>query len=279
VLRKIVDFIVFSSLYVALCAVLLIWQTSQLLLDMSPQGRLLGFAFFATVCSYNFHWYLTPRSVNPSRRVQWTHHHRVIHFVLYLVGALGAAVYFFYLRPFIVALLPAILLTFLYSAPKLPQKIFRGLRRLAIGKTFYLAFVWVYVTTVLPIIIAGAHWHPSFIIFTASRFFFIYACCLIFDYRDREDDRAQGIVSMITLLPEKGIDLLFYTSMIFFFLTSVFLHQYHYPVFYILLLLIPGVVVTAIYREAKRNFSDDLYYILLDGMVMFSSLLMLIFRI
>jgi 4-hydroxybenzoate polyprenyltransferase len=279
VLRKIVDFIVFSSLYVALCAVLLIWQTSQLLLDMSPPGRLMGFAFFATVCSYNFHWYLTPRSVNPSRRVQWTHHHRVIHFVLYLVGALGAAVYFFYLTPFVVALLPAILLTFLYSAPKLPQKIFRGLRRVAIGKTLYLAFVWVYVTTVLPIIIAGARWHPSFIIFTASRFFFIYACCLIFDYRDREDDRAHGIVSMITLLPEKGIDRLFYSSMILFFLTSVTLHHYHYPVFYILLLLIPGVVVTAIYREAKRNFSDDLYYILLDGMVMFSSLLMLIFRI
>jgi 4-hydroxybenzoate polyprenyltransferase len=279
VVRKIVDFIVFSSLYVALCAVLLIWQTSQLLLDMPPSGLLLGFAFFATVCSYNFHWYLTPRSVNPSRRVQWTHHHRVIHFVLYLVGALGAAVYFFYLIPFIVALLPAILLTFLYSAPKLPQKIFRGLRRVAIGKTLYLAFVWVYVTTVLPIIIAGARWHPSFIIFTASRFFFIYACCLIFDYRDREDDRAHGIVSMITLLPEKGIDRLFYSSMILFFLTSVTLHHYHYPVFYILLLLIPGVVVTAIYREAKRNFSDDLYYILLDGMVMFSSLLMLIFRI
>jgi len=38
-------------------------------------------------------------------------------------------------------------------------------------------------------------------------------------------------------------------------------------------------VVTAIYKEAKRNFSDDLYYILLDGMVMFSGLLMLIFRI
>ena len=93
------------------------------------------------------------------------------------------------------ALLPGILLTFLYSAPKLPQKIFRGLRRIAIGKTLYLAFVWVYVTTVLPIIVAGARWHPSFIFFTASRFFFVYACCLIFDYRDREDDRTAGIVS------------------------------------------------------------------------------------
>jgi 4-hydroxybenzoate polyprenyltransferase len=258
---------------------LMIWQTNRLLLGISPSGRLLGFAFFATVCSYNFHWYLTPRSVNPSRRIQWTHRHRALHFILYLVGGVGAAVYFFYLTPFIVALLPAILLTFLYSAPKLPQKIFYGLRRIAFGKTIYLAFVWVYVTTVLPIIIAGARWHPSFILFAASRFFFVYACCLIFDYRDREDDRAAGIVSMITLLNEKGIDRLFYGVMILFFLTSAGLSHYHYPAFYILLLLIPGAVVTAIYKEAKRNFSDDLYYILLDGMVMFSSLLMLIFRI
>lgn len=278
-LKKILDFFVFSSLYVALCAVLLIWQTSHLLLGMSPPDRLLGFAFFATVCSYNFHWYLTPRSVNPSRRIQWTHRHRVLHFILYLVGALGSAVYFFYLTPFIIALLPAILLTFLYSAPKLPHKAFHWLRRFAFGKTLYLAFVWVYVTTVLPIIIADARWHPSFILFTASRFFFIYACCLIFDYRDREDDKAQGIVSMITVLHEKGIDRLFYGSMILFFLTSAALSHYHYPAFYILLLVIPGVVVTAIYKEAKRNFSDNLYYILLDGMVMFSSLLMLIFRI
>ena len=278
-LRKIIDFIVFSSLYVAICAVVVTWQTSWLLLDMSPSGSLLGFVFFATVCSYNFHWYLTPRSVNPSRRIQWTHRHRVLHFILYLVGGVGAAVYFFYLTPFIVALLPGILLTFLYSAPKLPQKIFRGLRRIAIGKTLYLAFVWVYITTVLPIIVAGARWHPSFTFFIASRFFFVYACCLIFDYRDREDDRAAGIVSMITLLNEKGIDRLFYGSMILFFLTSIALSHYHYPAFYILLLLIPGAVVTAIYKEAKRNFSDDLYYILLDGMVMFSGLLMLIFRI
>jgi 4-hydroxybenzoate polyprenyltransferase len=68
-------------------------------------------------------------------------------------------------------------------------------------------------------------------LFTASRFFFVYACCLIFDYRDREDDRAAGIVSMITLLNEKGIDRLFYGSMILFFLTSAALSYYHYPAF------------------------------------------------
>ena len=277
--RKIADFFVFSSLYVAVCAVLMIWQTSYLLLGIPPSGRLLGFVFFSTICSYNFHWYLTPRSASPSRRVQWTHHHKALHFILYLTGAVGAAVYFFYLKPFIPALCFAALLTFLYSAPKLPQRAFHELRRIAVGKTFFLAAVWVYVTTVLPVIVAAAPWSNSFFLFTASRFFLTYAICLIFDYRDRRDDKAQGILSLITVLSEKGIDRLFAACIILFFSSSIALLYYHYPAFYILLLLIPGGIVAAIYRRAKQNSSDDLYYIVLDGLMMLSSVLMLIFRI
>jgi 4-hydroxybenzoate polyprenyltransferase len=279
VFRKAVDFFVYSSLYVAVCAVLMIWQTSHLLLGIPPSGRLLGFVFFSTICSYNFHWYLTPRSASPSRRVQWTHHHKALHFILYLTGVVGAIVYFFYLTPFIPALCFGAFLTFLYSAPKLPQRAFHQLRRIAIGKTFFLAAVWVYVTTLLPVIVAEAPWNVSFLLFTAGRFFLTYAICLLFDYRDRQDDKAQGILSLVTHLNEKGINLLFFGSIIGFFLTNIALYFYHYPAFYILLLLVPGAVVAALYREAKRNFSDDLYYIVLDGLMMFSSLLMLIFRI
>jgi hypothetical protein len=279
VFRKIVDFFVFSSLYVAVCAIVMIWQTSRLLLGASPPGRLLGFVFFATICSYNFHWYLTPRSASPTRRVQWTHRHKLLHFLLYLVGAVGATVYFFYLTSYAFAIAFSALLTFLYSAPKIPQKAFRWLRGIAIGKTFFLAFVWVYVTTVLPVIVADAPWHASFMLYTANRLFLIYAVCLIFDFRDREDDKAQGIVSMVTKLSPKNIDLLFLLSMILFFFSGIALSFYHYPAFYILLLLVPGAILVAIYKETKRNYSDDLYYIVLDGLVMFSGLLMLIFRI
>jgi 4-hydroxybenzoate polyprenyltransferase len=279
VLRKIVDFFVFSSLYVAICAVLLIWQTSRLLLEMPPPGRLLGFVFFATICSYNFHWYLTPRSATPSRRVLWTQRHKTLHFILYLVGAVGAAVYFFYLTPFILALGAAAVLTFLYSAPKLPQKIFQWLRRVAIGKTFFLSFVWVYVTAVLPVIVAGASWNAAYSVYAASRFFLIYAVCLIFDFRDRDDDKAQGIVSMVTKLNEKNIDWLFLLSMVFFFFSSIALSFFNFPALYILLLLTPGVLLVALYRETKNNYSDYLYYVVLDGIVMLSALLMLVFRI
>jgi 4-hydroxybenzoate polyprenyltransferase len=191
----------------------------------------------------------------------------------------GAVVYFFYLLPWFGAISFAAFLTFLYSAPKVPYPIFQRLRGIALGKTFFLAFVWVYVTTVLPLIVQGANWQSSFVLFTASRFFFTYAICIIFDSRDREDDRIQGIKSLVTLLHEKWIDRLFWISMLLFFGCSFALSRYHYPAFYILLLVIPGFITIGLYRETKRNFSDDLYYIVLDGLLLFSPLLMLIFRI
>ncbi|HVS96150.1 MAG TPA: UbiA family prenyltransferase [Puia sp.] len=277
--RKVADYFVFTSLYIAVCAVLMTWQTSQLLLGAPPSVRLLGFVFFATICSYNFHWYLTPRSSAPSRRVHWTHHHRALHFVLYLTGLVGAAVYFFYLLHWFFAICFAGVLTFLYSAPKVPHPLFKRLREIAVGKTLFLTFVWVYVTTVLPIIMADVRWNGSFVLFTAARFFLIYAICILFDYRDREDDKMQGIRSMITILNEKGIGRLFWFSLLLFFVCNILLSAWRFPAFYIFLLIVPGFILAALYRRAKRDFSDDLYYIVLDGLMAFSALLMLIFRI
>jgi 4-hydroxybenzoate polyprenyltransferase len=277
--RRIFDFFIFSSLYIALCAVLMIWQTSHLLLGAAPSGRLVGFVFFSTICSYNFHWYLTPGTISPSRRVTWTGRHKILHFILYLAGGIGAAIYFFSLWPHALALCFGALVTFLYSAPKLPQPIFRRLRKIAVGKTLFLSFVWMYVTAVLPIIVAGAGWNGGMVLFAASRFFLIYAICIIFDYRDREDDKTAGIRSLITLLNEKGIDRIFIIAMILFALSTISLYGYRFPAFYILLLLIPGIIVASLYQRAKRDFSDYLYYVVLDGLMMFSGLLMLIFRI
>ena len=277
--RKIVDFFIFSSLYIAFCAVLMIWQTSHLLLGSPPSGRLVGFVFFSTICSYNFHWYLTPGSINPSRRIVWTQRHKILHFILYLAGGVGATIYFFSLLPHMLALCFGAFVTFLYSAPKLPQPVFRHLRRIAVGKTLFLTFVWMYVTSLLPVIVADAPWNGAMVLFAISRFFLIYAICILFDYRDREDDKMQGIRSLITLLNERGIDWLFTLSLVIFALSTVGLYGYHFPLYYILVLLIPGILVASLYQHAKTDFSDYLYYFVLDGLMMFSGLLMLIFRI
>lgn len=277
--RKIFDLFIFSSLYIALCAILMIWQTNRILIGSPFSGRLAAFVFFSTICSYNFHWWLTPGSAALSYRVRWTQRNKTLHFILYLAAAIGAMVYFFSLHRHWPALCLGAFLTFLYSAPKLPQPIFKGLKRIAVGKTLFLALVWTYVTTMLPVFIAHAPWTAACTLYALNRFFLIYAICILFDYRDREDDRSEGIRSLITYLNEKGIDAVFFLSLGLFAVTGIWLSVYHYPALTLVFLLIPGVIVGALYKRAKKNLSDYLYYFVLDGLMMFSGLLMLIFRI
>jgi hypothetical protein len=296
VFRKSFDLFIFSSLYIALCAVLMIWQTDRLLTGSFPSGRLAAFVFFSTICSYNFHWWLTPASAELSYRVRWTQLHKALHFILCLAGAVGAIVYFFSLRQHWLALCFGAFLTFLYSAPKLPQPIFKDLKKIAVGKTLFLSLVWMYVTTMLPVFIAHAPWTTACTLYALNRFFLIYAICILFDYRDREDDRSEGIRSLITYLHESGIDALFFISLIGFAASGIGLFAaagsrpsgspvsgsplpVDHPVLALIILLIPGIIVAALYKSAKKNPSDYLYYFVLDGLMMFSGLLMLIFRI
>ncbi|HKH60123.1 MAG TPA: hypothetical protein VKA49_04790, partial [Flavitalea sp.] len=139
--------------------------------------------------------------------------------------------------------------------------------------TIFLALVWTYVTTILPIVLAGNQWEAGHIVFSVGRFFFIYAICIIFDFRDRKQDKRDGIKSMITYFNESGINILFYSCMFVFLITTILLHFYNFPSFHIICLLLPAFIVTALYPFLKRNFSDYLYYFFLDGMMAFSALL------
>jgi 4-hydroxybenzoate polyprenyltransferase len=279
VFKKIFDFFIFSSIYIALCAVLMVYQTHQLLLHVKPSFNFLAFVFFSTICSYNFHWYLTPQSATFSHRIKWAQQHKNWHLILYIIGLIGCGIYFFTISKHWLAVAFGALLTFLYSAPKIPQTFFKALKKIAIGKTVFLSFVWMYVTTVLPIIIVGEKWKTDFILFASSRLFLIYAICILFDYRDREDDKNDGIKSMITLLSEKGINILFFISLIIFAASTIGLYNYDHSLLIIFILLIPGMMVGALYNYSKNNFSDYLYYFILDGLMMFSGLLMLVGRI
>lgn len=151
--------------------------------------------------------------------------------------------------------------------------------KFAIGKTIFLAAVWTYVTTVLPIIISGSFWKTDAFLFISSRFFFVYAICILFDYRDREDDKSEGIRSMITYFNEKGINTLFIISLVLFTITTMWLLNYGHSLLHVMIILIPGFIVAALFNHSKKNFSDYLYYGVLDGLMMLSGLVMLLLSI
>lgn len=278
-LKSIFNFFVFSSLYIALCAVIMVYQLQLLFPQVIICMSFYVFVFFSTVCSYNFHWWLTVHSATGSERLQWALKYKWLHLLLYFIGLIGAAVSFFLLRQHWFWIAFGAFVTFLYSAPKIPHKFFIGLRRIAIGKTIFLSFVWMYVTTILPLVVSGQPWQQHFTWLAFSRFFLIYAICILFDYRDREDDKADGIRSLITRFGEKGINNLFVLSILLFVIFTAALYVNGISLLVTGLLLIPGAIVWALYNYAKRNFSDYLYYFVLDGLMMLSGLLMIIIHI
>ena len=272
-------FFVYSNLFIAACAILMVNQTYRLVLHLPPDKYLLFFVFSATMCSYSFHWYLTSESLIESPRIEWLKKHRIFHVIFFFIGLSGSVIFFFYLLPHWQWLAVSAVITFLYSAPKIPHPWFRALRKIAIGKTIFLTLVWVYVTAMLPVILAGVKFSVPIVLFVVSRFFFIFTICIMFDFRDRADDKVTGIRSMVIWLSEKGVDRLFFLSLLIAIISTLFLLRYDFAITAIVALLIPCIITATIYEYSKKNFSDYLYYFILDGLMMFSALLLLIFRI
>ena len=273
------DLFINANVYISLCAVLMVTQTNHFFSLQYSIGTFYLFVFCATLCSYNFHWYLTPFVASASPRIAWNDTHRRLLLSIYIVMLIASAILTLQLIEHWLPLSIGVLATFLYSAPKIPHKYFSLLSKIAVGKTLFLTFVWMYVTTALPILIANTPWTTAHTLFCISRFSLIYAICILFDYRDREADRAQGIKSMITWMSEKNILLIFLTALALFVISTIALYQQSFSIFTIALLLIPGGIVLGLYNYARKHFNDYLYYFILDGLMMFSSLLTLLFRI
>lgn len=249
----------------------MVWQTNVLLQLPVRDLTYYFFVFFSTICSYNFHWYLTPSDYSSSERILWGARHKTLQLTLCAVGAIGAACTFWLLRTHWLVLSGAALLTFLYSAPKLPQRAFMWLRRIAIGKTMFLTFVWTYVSTLLPVLIAGHAITAQVIFLTMHRFFLVYAICILFDHRDLEEDKKEGIRSLITYMNKPGLRRLYYVSLTLAATSAICL----YPIdhLWIITLLVPVLVTALLTRYAWLNRSDYFFYFVLDGLMMFSALL------
>lgn len=267
-------FFIYSNLFIACCAVLMLAYTSSQLLHQTASFSLLAFVFFATISSYSFHWYLTPAADDfDSDRIEWLSGHKDVHLALFIVGILGAAFYGFKLYEHWPWLIFAAVITFLYSAPKIPHPWFRFLRKIAIGKTIFLAGVWMFVTSMLPLAISDKPWQAAFTLFCINRFFLIYAICILFDYRDREYDISVGIRSLITKLSERQINWLFAASILIFLTSSIAMSSVNQNRVSSAALIAPGLITAALYPYAKNRSSDMLYYFILDGLMAFSALI------
>lgn len=267
--QLLMDAFLFSSLFLAFCAVGMVYQT-MVLFHLPFSSSLLHFTFCGTLCSYNFHWYFTPASFGGSSKTAWSVRHRQTHAALFLLALCGAFYFGWQLRQHWGWLLLTAGITFLYSAPKIPHPAARLLQQIAVGKTIFLAFAWAHVTALFPLLIFDKADDELAVFFVVNRFFLIYAICILFDYRDREQDRKEGIRSLLTFLEYNGIRTLFWGTLLSFFISSLILYKLQLSVPVVAALSLPGLVVALLYRYAIHHQGDYLYYGVLDGLMALS---------
>lgn len=274
-LKKVFDFFVFSNLFIAVCAVVITRHTASLF-NRSVDNNLLYFIFSGALCSYSFHWYFTPNYPTQSLKTKWSIIHKKLLLAFFFCALLSAFFFSYWLLRFWDCLLFTAVLPFIYSAPKIPYKPFSLLKNRAYGKTFFLASAWTHITVILPLVLAQTEWQTSHYLFAVHRFFFIYAICILFDYRDIEEDRKENIKSLTTSLDDRGVKAVFWSCLIISFASGMDLPVTSFPLTTVALLIIPVIIVALLYSRAVKKPSDYLYYFTLDGLMMLSGLLHLI---
>ena len=240
---------------------------------INADGNYLLFVFFSTIASYNLHLHYTQHVKVEHRRTHWSLQHQNIHLILFVVSAFVAGFFAWRLIDHWFELGIAVILTFLYTAPKFPFRSLKWLKNIAIGKTIFLSFVWTYVTTILPFLIYDVDLTLSNYAFTIARFFFIYAACIIFDYRDKEQDREEGIRSMITYFSERNILILFYISIALSILIYFLSYRYGMDGRIAIIQIVPCFILPFLFSRARKDFSDYLYAFGVDGMLVLPAIL------
>ncbi len=266
-LKKIIQFFIFSNLYIAGIAILAC-EASFRLFDLPISAILLLFVGAATLCSYSLHWALTYTENNPSERLIWTAQHRNL--LYFLSGSSGIVAAFLALKlvEFWFILLPLGIFTFIYTAPKIPARPFTYLRGKAIAKTLYLSLVWTAVIVVLPIVVAKTPWTFAMTAYLVNRFCFTFALCSLFDYRDKGDDALSGIKNRISTLTETAFDRFFYFLLSLVFCSFMLLIYRFFTLKQLCPFLFTSVLVLLFYKKTKNTSSDYWYYGILDGLML-----------
>ena len=196
-MAKLINFLLYSNIYIALCAVAMTAQTLYIFdINIKTSPALLGLVFFSTLVIYALHRLVSLSKVDKSLGVE---RFNVIgaykkHIQIYAVlGILGGSVCFFFLnRPTQYALVIPALLSLGYVIPFLGNRKLR-LRDVHFIKIFLIALVWSYVTVLLPLleysIVLGLREFGVLL----ERILFIFVITLPFDLRDWEIDKRNQV--------------------------------------------------------------------------------------
>ena len=286
IFQPVFDFLLFSNVFMALCAVAQGLVTFYLI-GAKPVFAVNWLLFTSTLGIYNFSILLT-KPTDPEKsgykRVRWFFSHYRLMVTFTIVSLLSLIPLFF-----LISIESRILMVFLsiisffYSIPIFTlggQKF--GLRNIPGLKQFLITLVWTMSTVLLPIMEAQ-HFHITTVsmrdltILIAKRFLFIAALTVPFDIRDLFEDRQSGLKTVPVMWGEKNaylfcqVLLAGYIVLLFLFRNGGFT-----PDFFAL--TITAVLAGWLIFKSKWEKNEYYYFFFIDGVLILQYLVLLLFN-
>ena len=268
---KWLHFILSHSIFVAVCAVALAFQTSQLL-HYSVSVFVYGFIFFATLCSYNFYWVISRFSFSGRSGFFSALKKDQTATIILALSAVGMIFCFMESALKFPPVIIAVLLTTLYSVPLLPFRFLHFTRKAGVLKTILLAFTWTYVTVLLVMQKDVVSLSNADIFILTRRFLFMLMLCIIFDNRDKAMDKIRGLRSLATDLRPSQLLVLIAVIFIILFGTNFLSVNYGISFSQSIALQTSTIALLVVYFFSTRKQGYLFYYFMVDGLMLFSSL-------
>ncbi len=278
----IIDFLLFSNLFIALAAVAQLALTYRLL-GLPAPTYLLAFICCSTLLVYNLSMLLV-KPVAPQnsvfKRVRWIFKHLRLQISVTLVAAISVvALALFYLSiPAILLMSFVGLIALAYNYPlfKIKQQQIR-IRNLPGLKLFLIALVWTLSCVLLPMVEVGYKYGISIptneiLLLLTQRFLFICALTIPFDIRDLFEDNLYHLKTIPVILGERKTiifcQLLLAGALILMFLFTKNLNLANIGLSFTFILT--GWLIF----KAKLKKNEYYYFFFLDGMLILQFLVL-----
>jgi len=283
--RSAFDFLLFSNLFMSLCAVAQALVTFHLI-GCKPVPAVLALLFTSTLGIYNFSILLSkPKKpeLSPYRRVRWFFSHYRLMVTFTIVSLLSLIPLFFMLSMESRILLVFLsILSFCYSLPlfTIGEHKF-GLRNIPGLKPFLITLVWTLSCVLLPILeaedlhIADVSMRDTMILI-AKRFLLIGALTVPFDIRDLFQDRQSGLKTIPVAWGEKNaylfcqVLLAGYIALLFLFRNNGFSLDFF-------ALTSTAILMGWLIFRSKWEKNEFYYFFYLDGVLILQYVMLVLF--
>jgi 4-hydroxybenzoate polyprenyltransferase len=284
IFKPILDFLLFSNVFMSLCAVAQALVTFHLI-KSEPDCAVLALLFTSTLGIYNFCILISkPKQpqTSPHFRIRWFFAHYRLMVTFTIVSLLSLVPLFFLVSAESQLLLIFLsIISFCYGLPMFSlgdQKF--GLRNIPGLKPFLITIVWTLSTVLLPILEAQEmHINVSMrdtMILIAKRFLFIFALTVPFDIRDLFEDNKLGVRTIPVIIGEKRA-YLFCQFLLGGYILLLFIYQKSFNTDFLSLAFTAFLTGWLIFKS-KWEKNEYYYFFYMDGVLILQFVFLALFK-